>query len=95
MNAIGTLFRDPIDSGLTRRRLTAWMDDAESGRKERNSRVSTIFSLGVEKEQTGAGRYSRTSPARPNSQARTGTGRKCYFVFPVQLTTRRIGNDTG
>ena len=41
--------------------------------------------------QADAGRDCRTRLARPNSQARTGTGK---FVFSVQLTTSRIGNLT-
>ena len=43
-------------------------------------------------EQADAGRDCRTRLARPNSQARTGTGK--YSFFPVQLTTSRIGNLT-
>ena len=43
-------------------------------------------------EQAGAGGDSRNRFARPNSQARTGTGK--YSFFPVQLTTSRIGNLT-
>ena len=39
-----------------------------------------------------AGRDCRNRLARPNSQARTGTGKK--IIFPVQLTTSRIGNLT-
>ena len=44
-------------------------------------------------EQADAGRDCRTRLARPNSQARTRTG-KYLFTFPVQLTTSRIGNLT-
>ena len=36
-----------------------------------------------------AGRDGRTRLARPNSQARTGTGKLSFF--PVQLTTSRTG----
>ena len=43
-------------------------------------------------EQADAGRGCRTRLARPNSQARTGTGK--YSFFHVQLTTGRIGNLT-
>ena len=42
-------------------------------------------------EQADAGRDGWTRLARPNSQARTGTGE---YYFPVQLTTIRIGNLT-
>ena len=38
-------------------------------------RVSTIISLSIENEQTDAGRDGQTCLARPNSQARTGTGK--------------------
>ena len=41
-------------------------------------------------EQADAGRDCRTRLARPNSQARTGTGK--YSFFRVQLTTSRIGD---
>ena len=43
-------------------------------------------------EQADAGREGRTSLARPNSQARTRTGK--YSFFPVQLTMSRVGNFT-
>ena len=43
-------------------------------------------------KQTDAGRDCRTRLARPNSQARTGTGK--YSFFPVQLITSRIGDLT-
>ena len=44
-------------------------------------------------EQADAGRDYRNRLARSNSQARTRTNKK-IFVFPVQLTTSRIGNLT-
>ena len=43
-------------------------------------------------EQADAGRDCRTRLARPNSQARTRTGK--YSIFSVQLTTCRTGNLT-
>ena len=43
----------------------------------------------MENELANAGRDSRTCLARPNSQARTGSGKSC-----IQLTTSRIGNLT-
>ena len=44
-------------------------------------------------DQADAGRDNQTCLARPNSQARTGTGK---LVSPVQrTTTSRIGNLTG
>ena len=44
-------------------------------------------------KQADAGLDCRTRLVRPNSQARTATGK--YPTFPVQLTTSRIGNLTG
>ena len=41
-------------------------------------------------EQADAGRDGRTRLARPNSQARTETGK--YSFSPVKLTTSRIGD---
>ena len=43
-------------------------------------------------EQADAGQDCRTRLVRPNFQVQTGTGKK--NVFPVQLTTNRIGNLT-
>ena len=43
-------------------------------------------------EQADAGRDCRTRLERPNSQARTD--REIFFIFPIQLTTRKIGNHT-
>ena len=43
----------------------------ESGKE---SVRKNIFSLGVENKGADAGRNGRTCLARPNSQARTGTG---------------------
>ena len=45
-------------------------------------------------EQADAGRDCRARLARPNSQARTRTGENSIFIFPIQLTTSRIGNLT-
>ena len=44
-------------------------------------------------EQADAGRDCRNRLARPNSQARTNADRG-ILIFPVQLTTSRIGNLT-
>ena len=44
-------------------------------------RVSTRFSLSVKNEQTDAGRDDQTCLARPNSQARTGTGKYSFSFF--------------
>ena len=48
---------------------------AESGREERNPRVSTRFRLGVENKRADAGQNGPTRLARPNYQARTGSGK--------------------
>ena len=55
-------------------------------------RNPTRFSLSMENEHATAGRDCRTRLARPNCQARRGTGK--YLFFPIQLTTSRIGNLT-
>ena len=44
-------------------------------------------------ERAGAGRNCRTRLARTNSQARTAD-REITLIFPVQLTTSRIGDLT-
>ena len=44
-------------------------------------------------EQADAGRDGRTRFARPNSQAGANADRET-FIFPVKLTTSRIGNLT-
>ena len=43
----------------------------------------------VENNQADAGQDGRTRLARPNSRARAGTGE--IFIFPVQVTTGKIG----
>ena len=55
-------------------------------------RVSTRFSLSVENEQADAGRDSRTRLARPNSRARTGTGKKTFSSCSADHEQSRIGN---
>ena len=46
--------------------------------------LSSRFSPCVENEQGDAGRDGRTRLARPNSQARTETGKIENIIFPVQ-----------
>ena len=48
------------------------------------------FSPSVENEQGDAGRDGRARLAKPISQARMGN--REMFVFPIQLTTSRIGD---
>ena len=68
-----------------------------NGRRRQTREESRKYQIQPEygDEQADAGRDCRTRLARPNSQARTRTG-KCYFFlyFPVQLTTFRTGNLT-
>ena len=47
----------------------------------RNPVSSTIFSLSMENEQADTGRDGRTRLTRPNSQARTGTGKYPFSIF--------------
>ena len=55
------------------------MDDAaESGR---NSVSKHRFSLIVENDQDGAGRYSQICLARLDYQARTDTGKQSFSLF--------------
>ena len=62
---------------------------AESERKERIPRASR-FCVVMKNEKADARRDGQTCLlARPNSQARTGTGK---LMFTVQLTTSRNGN---
>ena len=89
VNAIGTHLRDPINLGLTRWRMAVSLDDAAELGRNPVSKHQIQPEYGD--EQADAGRDGWTRLARPNPQARTGTGE--YF-FPVQLTTSRIGNLT-
>ena len=63
----------------------------------RNSVSRHQIHLRVENEQAAAGRDCRTRLARPNSQARTGTGKYSLsiFTFHVELTMSRIDNLPG
>ena len=82
VNAIGTQLRDPINAGLTRWRLVVLnitMDAAaEVGR-------SPVCKHQIQpeygNEQADAGRDCRTRLARPNSQARTRTGKYSFSLF--------------
>ena len=52
--------------------------------------MSTRFSPSMEMSRLT--RDGTAEPVRPHSEERTGTGK--MFIFPVQLTTGRIGNLT-
>ena len=76
MKAIETQLRDPINSGLTRRRmevLSKYMDAAAV--LGRNPVSKHQIQPEYRDDQADAGRYCRTRLARPNSQARTRTGK--------------------
>ena len=80
VNVIGTKLRGLINSGVTRWRVAVYK--LTSLRKLGGiPRVSTRFSLSVANEQTDAGRDELSCLARPNSQARTGTGRYSFSLF--------------
>ena len=83
MNAIGTQLRDPIDSGLTRWRLAVQINKWPPPRKSGGiPQVSTMqIQLEYGDEQAEAGRDCRNRLARPNSQARTGTGKYSSSLF--------------
>ena len=76
VNAIGVPLLNPINSGLARGRLTLCID------------AVIVYIAESMKERADAGRDGRTCLTRPNSQARTGTGKKIIY-FPVQLTGNR------
>ena len=82
MNTNGAQMRDPINSGLTQWRPTVLniiMDAAaEIGR---NPVCKHQIQPEYGDEQTDAGRDCRTRLARPNSQARTRTGKYSFSLF--------------
>ena len=93
MNAIDTQLRDPINSGLTRWRMTVLNNEMDAAAElGRNPEIKHQVQPEYGDEQADAGRDCRTRLARPNSQAQTRTGN--IFIFPVQLTTNRIGKAT-
>ena len=86
MNAIGTQLRDPINLGLTRWRMAVSQMDAaaELGRNP------------VSKHHMEMSRLTRDGTAEPVSRdqiLRPARGQG-NTIFPVQLTTSRIGNLT-
>ena len=82
MNAIGTHLRDPINSGLIRWRmafLNEYMDAAaELGR---NPVSKHDIQPEYRDEQADVERDRRTRLAKPNSQARTRTGKYSFSLF--------------
>ena len=82
MNAIGTQLRDSINSGLTRWRMAVINEKldaaAELGRNPVSKhQIHAEYGDG----QGDAGRDCRIRLARPNSQARTRTGKYSFFLF--------------
>ena len=88
MDAIGTQLRDPINSGLTDGvwRFHKWTPPRNSGGIPY---VSTRFSLSMEMR-----RLTRDGTAEPVSrdQILRHTRGQGNIIFPVQLTTSKIGN---
>ena len=83
VNAIGTQLRDPINSGL----MTQWrlavlniIIDAVANIR-RNPVCKHQIQPEYGDEQADARRDCRTRLARPNSQARTGTGKYYFSLF--------------
>ena len=82
MNAIGTQLRDPINSGLTRWRMAVINEQMDAAAELGRNPVSKHqIQPEYGDEQADAGRDCRTRLARPNSQARTGTGKYSFFLF--------------
>ena len=83
MNAIGAQLRDPINSGLTHWRMAVFniiiMDAAAEIGKNPVCKHQIQPEYGD--EQADAGRDCRTRLARPNSQARTRTGKYSFSLF--------------
>ena len=50
-------------------------------RAELKSRARSLYGIGAGGEKAVAGRDCRTRLARPNSQARTGTGQYLFSLF--------------
>ena len=76
MNAIGTQLRDPINSGLTRWRMAVSNKEIDvavelGGDPVSKHQIQPEYGDG----QADEGRDCRTRLARPNSKARTGTGK--------------------
>ena len=81
VNAIGTQLRDPINSGLTRWCMAVYINKWTPSRNSGGIPLaSTRFSLSMYgDEQADVGRDCRIRLARPNSQARTGTGKYSFL----------------
>ena len=82
MNAIGTQLHHPINSGLTRWLMAVLNKYMDAAAELGNNPVSKhqIQPEYVD-EQADAGRDCRTRLARPNSTARTRTGKSSFSLF--------------
>ena len=82
MNAIGTQLRDPINSILTRWRM-AVLNKLMNAAAELGRNPVSKHQIQPEygDEQADAGRDCRVRLARPNSQARTRTGKYSFSLF--------------
>ena len=77
VHAIGTQLRDPINSGLTRWGMVVINEQMDAAAElGRNPVSKQQIQPEYGDEQADAGRDCRTRLARPNFQARTGTGKK-------------------
>ena len=82
LNAIGTQLRDSINSGLTRWRMAIINEQMDATAElGRNPVGKHQIQPEYGNEQAYAGRDCRTRLARPNSQARTRTGKYYFFLF--------------
>ena len=90
MNAIGTQLRGLINSRLVRWWLTVLIDNvAESSSKKRSPRVRGAQGSAWAWRMSGLTRNRTTEPiSRDQLFSVDGEGK---FIFPVQLTTSRIG----
>ena len=76
MNAISTQLRDPINSGVNRWRMAVYIDKWTPSQKSGGiSRKSDQIQPEYGDGHADAGRDCRPRLTRPNSQARTGTGK--------------------
>ena len=82
MNDIGTQLRDPMNSG-TDPMAYGGLNYIKNAPAElgRNPVSKPQIQPEYGNEQADAGRDCRNRLARPNSQARTGTGQYSFFLF--------------
>ena len=82
MNAIGAQLRDPINSGLTRWRMAVISEKIDTAAELGRNPVSKHQ---IQPEygdaQADGRREYRARLARPNSQARTRTGKYSFSLF--------------